>query len=45
MDSVLKGCVRAEKILDPTYYMDEIVEKVDKKHLIRMYGVKEWEDT
>ena len=25
--------------------MDEIVEKVDKKHLIRMYGVKEWEDT
>ena len=27
VDSVLKGCVRAEKIDDPTYYIEHILEK------------------
>lgn len=44
IDSVLKGCVRAEKIMDPTYYMYELIERVEKKHLIRLYGIKEWDD-
>ncbi len=27
MDVVLKGCIRAEKISDPSYYMDALMER------------------
>ena len=33
VDSVLKGCVRAEKIDAPTYYIEHIIEKSKKMYI------------
>ena len=46
VDSVLKGCVRAEKIDAPTYYIEHIIEKVgNPKFLKKFYGVLDWTDS
>lgn len=44
VDVVLKGCVRAEKLEDPSYYIPALLERARKEHLKRIYEVKEWED-
>ena len=40
----MKGCVRAEKVDDPSYYMDAILEKCEAKVLQKIYNIGEWED-
>lgn len=37
VDVVLRGCVRAEKIDDPTYYIQAIMDKAETKDLKRIY--------
>ena len=44
VNSVLKGCVRAEKIDDPCYYIPYVLEKVKVEHIKRIYGLEEWKD-
>lgn len=44
INSVLRGCVRAEKIEDPSFYISPILEKVKKEHIKRIYGVEGWKD-
>jgi nuclear GTP-binding protein len=44
IDSVLRGCVRAERIDDPLYYIPEILNKVKHEHIRRIYGVEKWEN-
>lgn len=45
VESVLKGCVRAEKIDAPTYYIPHVIEKVkNPEFLKKFYGVDQWED-
>lgn len=44
INSVLRGCVRAERIDDPCYYIPEILNKVRPEHIKRIYGVEKWED-
>ena len=40
VNSVLRGCVRAQRIDDPMYYIPYILEKVKKIHFERIYGIK-----
>lgn len=44
-DKVLKAVVRAEKIPDPEIYIDAILEKTEKKHIVDVYGIHEWKDS
>lgn len=44
IDSVLRGCVRAERIDDPCYYIAEVLKLIKPEHMRRMYGVETWED-
>lgn len=44
-EKVLKSVVRAEKLPDPTIYIQAILDKVDPKHIYDIYGVAEWEDS
>jgi nuclear GTP-binding protein len=41
---VLKGCVRAEKLEDPTYYMPALLEKAKKEDLRKIYEIGDWGD-
>jgi nuclear GTP-binding protein len=43
IEVVLKGCIRAEKIDDPTYYIHAILAKADSIHIKKIYGVENWE--
>ena len=43
--TVLKGVVRSEKIQDPSYYVNEILRKVDAKVIKKLYGIIAWSDT
>lgn len=41
----MKGCVRAEKIDAPTYYIEHIIQKIGNPvFLKRFYGIKDWTD-
>ncbi|KAL4505148.1 hypothetical protein ABPG72_016215 [Tetrahymena utriculariae] len=44
VEVVLKGCIRAEKIDDPTFYIHVILQKTNPIHIKKTYGVNEWED-
>jgi len=44
VDIVLKGCVRAEKLEDPTYYIPELLKKAKKEDLMKIYGISDWGD-
>lgn len=44
-DKVLKGVVRAEKIPDPDRYIQAILDKVEKKHIYDIFGIRDWEDS
>ncbi len=41
---MLKGVVRAEKLLDPEIYIAPLLAQVQKKSIQRIYKVTEWED-
>lgn len=46
IDCVLKGTVRAEKLEDPAYYINEMLKRVDLKQINKLYGLpdKKWQD-
>jgi len=45
VDSVLKGCVRAEKIDVPQFYIKDVVSKVNNNSFLKkFYHVEDWED-
>ena len=41
---VLKGCVRAEKLDDPEYYIPSLLEKAKEKDLRKLYDIESWTD-
>lgn len=44
-DIVLKGVIRAERIKDPDYFIDAIMERVDKKVLQEIYRLGKFGDS
>ena len=44
IDVVLKGCVRAEKVDDPTYYIQELLSKTKVEFIKKLYNVDDWDD-
>ncbi|EGR31865.1 hypothetical protein IMG5_100140 [Ichthyophthirius multifiliis] len=44
IEVVLKGCIRAEKIDDPSYYIHAILKKADHVHIKRIYGIDKWDN-
>ena len=44
LDKVLKSVVRAEKIPDPSQYIQGLLDRVEKKHIYDVYGIPEWID-
>lgn len=42
---VLKGVIRAEKLLDPEAYIPPMLALVKKKHIQRIYKLSSWEDS
>ncbi len=42
INSVLRGCVRAERIDDPCYYIPEVLAKVKQEHIKRIYKIESW---
>jgi nuclear GTP-binding protein len=41
---VLKGVVRAEKLPDPDSYIQAILDRVQRKHIVDIFGVQSWTD-
>jgi len=44
VDVVLKGVVRAERLEDPTLYVQGILDRVEKKDLQKLYEIGDWKD-
>ena len=44
-EKVLKSVVRAEKIPDPSQYIQAILDKTEKKHIYDIYGIHTWIDS
>jgi len=44
VDVVLKGCIRVEKIDEPTFYIHVILQKAQPEHIKKTYGIDNWED-
>jgi hypothetical protein len=44
VDLVLRGVVRAERLVDPTLFVPTILARAKKDHLVNVYGIREWED-
>jgi len=40
---VLKGVVRAERLPDPTEFIQPILDRVKKEYISRTYGIASWE--
>jgi nuclear GTP-binding protein len=40
---VLKGVVRAERIPDPESYVQPVLDNTERKHLVDVYGIANWE--
>lgn len=45
IDKVLKSVVRAEKLPDPTVFIQAILDKVEPKHIYDVYGIPDWVDS
>ena len=45
VDKVLKYVVRAEKLPDPTVFIQAILDKAEKKHIYDVYGIPDWVDS
>ena len=44
VQKVLKSVVRAEKIPDPSEFIQPILDRIEKKHVYDVYGIAEWLD-
>ena len=44
-DKVLKSIVRAEKLPDPTIFIQAILDRAEKKLIYDVYGIPEWIDS
>ena len=44
LDVVLKGCIRAEKIDDPSFYIEEMMTKIKKEDLQKLYAIGDFDD-
>ncbi|KAL1451005.1 hypothetical protein WDU94_003304 [Cyamophila willieti] len=44
-EKVLRGVVRVENIDDPVQYIDAVLARIRREHLVKTYGIDEWEDT
>lgn len=44
-EKVLRGVVRVENIEDPVQYIDAVMTRIRREHLVKTYGIDEWEDT
>uniref|UniRef100_A0A1B0DG85 Nucleolar GTP-binding protein 2 n=1 Tax=Phlebotomus papatasi TaxID=29031 RepID=A0A1B0DG85_PHLPP len=44
-EKVLKGVVRVELVTNPEDYVTEVLRRVRREYIARMYKVSEWEDT
>ena len=44
VDIVLKGVVRAERIIDPSYYITEMLRRVEPTQMTSVYGISSWTD-
>jgi len=45
LEKVMKSVVRAEKVPDPSQYIQGILDKAEKKHIYDVYGIPEWVDS
>jgi nuclear GTP-binding protein len=43
-DTVLKGVMRTENLQEPIYYIDDVLKRAKKDHIVRTYGIPDWED-
>lgn len=41
----MKCVIRAEKVPDPSQYIQAILDRVENKNIIDIYGIMEWEDS
>ena len=44
VDAVLKGVVRIEQLREAQEFVDEVLRRVKKEHVIKTYGIKQWDD-
>lgn len=44
-EKVLRGVVRVENIDDPVQYIDAVLARIKREHLVKTYGLDEWKDT
>ncbi|RHY07156.1 hypothetical protein DYB36_012950, partial [Aphanomyces astaci] len=44
VETVLKGVVRAEKLPQPAEFIQPILDRVKKEHVIKVYGIPDWTD-
>ena len=44
-DKVLKGVVRAERLPAPELFIQAILDKVEHKHIVDIFGVHSWQDS
>lgn len=40
----MKGVVRAERLEDPDYYIDDMFKMIDDEQLVSIYGIASWRD-
>lgn len=44
IEKVLKGIIRAEKLPDPSEFVQPILDRIEKKHIYDVYGIADWID-
>ena len=44
VDAVLKGVVRIEQLREAQEFVDEVLRRVKKEHVVKTYGIKQWDD-
>jgi nuclear GTP-binding protein len=44
VEVVMKGCIRAEKLEDPTFYIPSLLTRVKPEVLIALYKIENFED-
>jgi nuclear GTP-binding protein len=43
-DTILKGVVRIENLLDPTVHIPEVMKRVKREYLCKTYAIDDWVD-
>ena len=41
---MLKGVVRAERLIDPDFYIPELLRRAEKDMIQSVYGIQDWKD-